>query len=178
MSWLSSPSAQGLRPWTPEKGTRFEAQAATVLSGVTASHAATIVIQNMDGAGEGFNDLTAAAPVGGNPGTTRGAQRLNAFTYAANLWAARLQSGVTIVVSARMDPQTCTMSSAILGSAGSTTAHRDFVNAPVAATFYCQALANARAGVDLSPANPDISATFNSNLNGSAGCLGGVAECG
>ena len=65
------------------------------------SSAATVVIQNADGAGEGFNDATPAVPVGGNPGITLGAQRLNAFTFAANLWAAKLQSSVTIVVSAK-----------------------------------------------------------------------------
>lgn len=143
------------------------------LLAVGTSHAATVVIQNADGAGEGFNDPTAAAPVGGNPGTTLGAQRLNAFTYAANLWAASLQSNVTILVSAKMDPQTCTPTSAILGSAGTTTVHRNFAGAPLTNTWYCQALANALAGADLDGTNPDISATFNSNLNGSAGCLGG-----
>lgn len=137
------------------------------------SQAATIIIQNNDGAGEGFNDPTVAVPVGGNPGATLGAQRLNAFTYAANLWAARLSSSVTIVVNAQMNPLTCTVGSAVLGSAGATTVHKDFTNRPVAATWYCQALANSRAGVDLAPANPDINATFNSTLNGSAGCLGG-----
>jgi hypothetical protein len=137
------------------------------------SRAATIVIQNVDGAGEGFNDPTVVAPVGGNPGTTLGAQRLNAFTYAANLWGARLQSTVTILVQAKMDPQTCTSTSAVLGSAGTVTVFRDFANAPVAGTWYNQALANARSGVDQDPSTPDISATFNSNLNGSAGCLGG-----
>jgi hypothetical protein len=138
------------------------------------SRAATIVIQNNDGAGEGFNDPTAVAAVGGNPGTTLGAQRLNAFTYAANLWAACLQSNVTVTVRAQMNPLTCTTTSAVLGSAGTTTVHRDFAGAPVAATWYCQALANSRAGVDLDPGNPDINATFNSNLNGSAGCLSGT----
>ena len=78
----------------------------------SASFAATVVIQNVDGAGEGFNDPTPAAPVGGNPGTTLGAQRLNAFTFAANLWGAALQSSVTILVQAKMDPQTCTATSA------------------------------------------------------------------
>jgi hypothetical protein len=37
--------------------------------------AATITIINNDGPGEGYNDITAAAPVGGNPGMTIGAQR-------------------------------------------------------------------------------------------------------
>src|SRR5262249_1809840 len=116
-----------------------------------AASAATVVIQNVDGAGEGFNDPTPVAPVGGNPGTTLGAQRLNAFTFAANLWGARLQSSVTILVQAKMDPQTCTASSAILGSAGTVSVFRDFTNAPVAATWYNGSLANARAGSDLDP---------------------------
>src|SRR5262249_60190992 len=34
----------------------------------TVTRAATITIINNDGAGEGFNDPTPAAPVGGNPG--------------------------------------------------------------------------------------------------------------
>ena len=41
--------------------------------------AATIVIVNQNDPGVGFNDPTPVAPVGGNPGTTLGQQRLNAF---------------------------------------------------------------------------------------------------
>src|SRR5262245_44549568 len=60
--------------------------------------AATIVIVNNDGAGEGFNDPTPVSPVGGNPGTTRGAQRLFIFQHAASIWGAILPSTVTIRV--------------------------------------------------------------------------------
>ncbi|HEX6791816.1 MAG TPA: FlgD immunoglobulin-like domain containing protein [Candidatus Krumholzibacteria bacterium] len=144
-----------------------------LLGGAVASNAATIVIQNNDGAGEGFNDPTAKVPVGGNPGTTLGAQRLNAFTYAASLWAARLSSPVTIVVDAQMNPLTCNAGSAVLGSAGTTTVHRNFSGNLVAGAYYCQALANSLAGTDLAPGTADINAQFNSSLNGSAGCLGG-----
>src|SRR5436189_612158 len=101
----------------------------------TTADAANIIIQNNNGPGVGFNDPTLVAPVGGNPGTTLGAQRLNAFTYAANLWGACLQSNVVILVRARMDPQTCTATSAVLGSAGSTTVERDFAGAPLANTW-------------------------------------------
>jgi hypothetical protein len=141
---------------------------------VKSAGAATIVVVNGDGASEGFNDPTPWTPTGGNPATTLGQARLNAFQYAANLWGARLQSNVTILVNAQMNPLTCTSTSAVLGSAGATTAHRDFTNAPVALTWYPQALANSLAGADLDPTTPDISAQFNSNLNGSAGCLGGI----
>lgn len=143
------------------------------MAAVGAHAAATIVIQNNDGAGEGFNDPAAFTPVGGNPATTLGQARLNAFTYAASLWAECLNSNVTITIRAQMDPQTCTPTSATLGSAGATTVHRDFTNAPAANTWFSQALANSLNGADLDGGQPDVNATFNSNINGNVGCLGG-----
>ncbi|MEO5722164.1 MAG: PA domain-containing protein [Chthoniobacterales bacterium] len=144
-----------------------------MLSAAPSFAAATIAILNNDGPGEGFNDPTAATPVGGNPGTTLGAQRLNAFQRAVNIWGATLDSSVVIVIRAQFDPLTCTATSAVLGSAGAVTIHRDFANAPFAGTQYSAALANKLAGSDLSAANPDINATFNSNL-GQTGCFTGT----
>lgn len=135
--------------------------------------AATIVIVNNDGVGEGFNDPAPRAPVGGNPAVTLGGQRLFIFQHAASIWGALLPSPVVIEVRAQFNPQTCTATSAVLGSAGPVTIHRDFVNAEFPATWYHQALANRRSGVDLSAANPDINATFNLNLD-SGTCLGGA----
>jgi hypothetical protein len=66
---------------------------------------ATLIIQNNDGAFEGFNDPTPWTPTGGNPATTLGQARLNAFQYAADLWGACLNSNVTITIRAQMDPQ-------------------------------------------------------------------------
>lgn len=145
-----------------------------VLVGATAAGAATIVIVNIDGAGEGFNDPTPAAPVGGNPGTTVGQQRLNVFQYAADIWGGLLPSTVTIRVRAKFDPQYCDATSAVLGSAGPVTVYRDFPGAELASTWYHVALANKLAGYDLDGSGDDISATFNSALDGSAGCLGGT----
>jgi hypothetical protein len=104
-----------------------------------------------------------------------GQQRLNVFQKAADIWAGLLPSPVTIVVRAQFDPQTCTATSAVLGSAGPSSLHRNFVGAPMANTWYHVAMASKFAGIDLSvsPAY-DINATFNSNLNGSATCLGGT----
>src|SRR5215813_13047702 len=73
-----------------------------------AAAAATIVIQNMNAAGEGFNDPTPAAPVGGNAGTTLGQQRLIALQAAANILGAALTSTQTIVIRASFEPLTCT----------------------------------------------------------------------
>jgi hypothetical protein len=134
-----------------------------------AADAATIDIQNNNAAGVGFNDPTPRAPVGGNPGVTLGAQRLYIFQYAADIWSRVLPSSVTIVVRAQFAAQTCTATSAILGSAGSSTIHANFAGAPFANTWYNQALANKLFGADLS-ANPDINATFNLNID--SGCFG------
>ncbi len=124
-----------------------------------------IQILNLDGPGEGFNDATAFTPTGGNPTTTVGEARLLAFRYAAQLWASHLESAVQIRVAARMDPLGGDALGAILGFAGPITSHRDFVNAPVAGTWYPQALANSLAGVDVAPGADDITATFNSDVD-------------
>ena len=134
--------------------------------------AATIVILNADAAGVGFNDATPVAPVGGNPGTTLGQQRLNAFQHAANIWGATLVSTTTITVRATWEPLTCTATTAVLGSAGSNNIWRDFSGATFPSTWYSSALANALTGVDLSTANHEINARFNINL-GNADCLSG-----
>jgi hypothetical protein len=134
----------------------------------------SITIVNADGLGEGFNDPTPLAPVGGNPGTTRGEQRLNVFREAADIWASLVESGVTIEVEASFDPLPCSPFSAVLGSAGPTTVHRDFAGALVSSTWYPQALANSLAGSDLSPSVPDLGATFNSSIDDNNACLIGL----
>ena len=62
---------------------------------------AQFVIVNINAPGIGFNDPTPAAPVGGNTGTTLGEQRLIAFTHAASIWSARLDSAVPIRIRAQ-----------------------------------------------------------------------------
>src|SRR5262245_20265672 len=98
--------------------------------------AATIIVVNGDGAGEGFNDPTAAAPVGGNTGTTVGQQRLIAFQRAADIWAGLINSAMPIRVFGQWNPLSCTASGGTLGSAGPTQAFRDFTGAPRAGTWY------------------------------------------
>lgn len=136
--------------------------------------AAVVSIVNGDGPGEGLNDFTPTAPVGGNNGTTVGQQRLIVFQKAAEIWGNQIQSQVPILVRASFDPLFCTPFSAVLGQAGPVNVFRDFVGAPVANTYFPSALANAFAGVDLDPNQPDIDAFFSSNL-GQAGCLTGTS---
>ena len=134
------------------------------------AHAATITIVNADGTNEGFNDPTPASPVGGNPGTTVGAQRLFVFQTAASIWGTLLKSNVVVRVNAQFGPLTpCDASSGVLGSAGPTTVHRDFPGAIISGAWYHQALANKLSGVDQA-AQDDINANFNSSV-GSPTCL-------
>lgn len=134
--------------------------------------AATIIINNGDPAGIGFNDPKPVAPVGGNTGTTLGQQRLIAFQAAADKWGATLDSNVPILVLATWEALACTSTSATLGSAGSINIFRNFPGAPFTNTWYPGALTNKLTGTDNNPGNPQIRARFNINL-GSPNCLAG-----
>lgn len=144
-----------------------------LLGAVAPAHAAlTIVINNVNGPGVGFNDVTPVLPVGGNAGTTLGQQRLIAFNHAANIWGANLTSNQPVVINAQFTALTCTAASAVLGSAGATQIFRDFPGATKAATWYSYALANRLAGAYLGTLNaPQINANFNVNLGQNANCL-------
>jgi len=138
------------------------------------AQAATITIVNQNAPGVGFNDPTPATPIGANPGTTLGQQRLIAFQHAADIWGATLTSNVPIRIGASFVPLSCTDNSAVLGSAGANEIWSDFPGAPRAATWYPSALASKIAGVDVStPGEPHIIARFNSRLGLFPDCLPG-----
>lgn len=82
-----------------------------------------------------------------------------AFQRAVNIWAGQLTSGVPITISARFQP----LGANVLGQAGPNFVWRDFTGAPVAGTWYVDALANKRRGAQLNSA-PDIVAQFNSSF--------------
>ena len=154
--------------------------AASLLTCMAAQAAATITIQNRDQPGVGFNDTTPVQPVGGNPGTTLGEQRMNVYRHVAEIWSRNLDSTVNITVSAGWEALTCTSESAVLGSAGAWNIWHDFPGGKPG-TWYPQALANKLAGVNLSAGVPDdgtgfgnvdIKTQFNINL-GKPGCLDG-----
>src|SRR5882672_2397960 len=140
---------------------------------------ATIHIVNNNAPGVGFNDPTVVAPVGGNPGTTLGAQRLNAFQFAAGIWGSTLDSNVDINILSSFEPLSCNATGATLGSAGTIFIFSDFPHAgsfpgpEFSNTWYGSALADKRAGGELNPGQPDIRARFNVNL-GQPGCLTGI----
>lgn len=133
--------------------------------------AGKILIVNNDAAGIGLNDPTPAQPVGGNPGTTLGEQRMNVFLAAAERWSTMLDTEINIRVQSSFAPLECGTDSAVLGSAGPRSFHRDFTNAPKAGVWYPVALANKFAGVDISPSLPDIVMQFNGDLDKPT-CLG------
>src|SRR3989442_11179949 len=150
--------------------------AVTPRAGFTSAH---LIIVNGDGPNEGFNDPTPVAPVGGNAGTTLGQQRLIAFQFAADIWGVTLDSDVDIRVDAQFNPLPCTANSAVLGSAGPFSIFANFGSTglhpgPVGPNIWHHvALANKRAGFDLSPSFPHIRARFSSTI-GTTGCLTGI----
>lgn len=167
-------------PSRPAAGTLARLAAVAILlvaslGAISAVRAATIVIVNENAPGVGFNDPTPAEPVGGNPGTTLGEQRLIAFQHAADLWGATLDSDVPIRIGASFVPLSCNTTSAVLGAAGATEAWANFPGAPRTNTWYPGALAAKLAGVDLTPPeDPHISASFNSLLGLTPTCVPGL----
>jgi len=158
------------------------AGAAALMCACLSASAATIVIQNRDPAGVGFNDPTPAAPVGGNMGVTLGQQRMNVYRHVATIWEAALESSQTITISAGWDPLECNRFTGFLGAAGPLHYWRDFPGGKPA-TWYPQALANKLAGTNLIAGNPDdgsgfgnadIISKFNVNL-GKPGCIDGAS---
>lgn len=150
------------------------------LAAAPAFGAAQIIIVNIDGANEGFNDPTPAAPVGGNPGTTLGEQRQIAFQYAADIWGSILDSDVPIRIQAAFNPLSCTPTSATLGSAAALQvfAFGNTVFSELPLTWHHVALANKLVGVDLVPgpggtSADDLVALFNSDLDNPV-CLGSI----
>jgi PA domain len=156
--------------------------AAGLLCWGASASAAKIEIINIDPPGEGFNDPTPATPVGGNTGTTLGAQRLQAYQRALDLWGSVLKSKVPIYVVGSFgpfEPSACDAAGGVLARAGAIQIFADFPNAPKTETWYGVALANALAGEDLAPgdlgpeadfAGADIVAQFNGGI-GTPTCI-------
>lgn len=156
----------------------FTALAAAGLFATVGTQAAEIKIVNQDvGTGQGLDDPTPAAPVGGNPGTTVGKQALNVYQFAADIWGAVLQSDVTIVNNATFEPLSCDATSGVLGSSGTTYIFYfdDTSTLPPGAvrnTWYHSALFDALTHEDGVPGEADIQSQFNGAL-GTPGCLEG-----
>ena len=141
---------------------------------------ADVIVVSGDPPGVGFNNPTPALPVGGNPGTTVGAQALNVFRTAASVWGQKLVSKQPILVIAFFQPLPCTATSAVLGAAGPEWYFSDIPPANGgkslrAGTWYPAALAEkiTRQDIVADPADPfEIFSLFNSEL-GKPGCLTG-----
>jgi PA domain len=141
---------------------------------------AHITIVNGDAAGQGLNDPTPATPVGGNPGTTLGEQRLNAMQRVADIWSALLDSPVEIRIQVHFTDLGCTATTVTLAQTGPIQVLSDFTpdtgfpGPEFPGTWYPSALASRRAGHDLLPGNPntnadDVRTTINSKI-GQSGC--------
>ena len=154
-------------------GYRVLVAALLLALGVGSAPAATMQIINGDAEGEGLNDRTSVAPVGGNDGDTRGEQRRIALQYAADILGSRLDSAVPIRIAVRFDTLSCSATRASLGQTAPAQFAAGFADAARPDTLYPAALANALAGRRVAAGTSDIAATFNAALDGEGGCLGG-----
>ena len=156
--------------------------AALLLSVPTVSLSANLILINLDaGTGAGLDDPTPAAPVGGNPGTTIGEQRVNVYNRAAEIWGQYLDSDVDILVGATFQPLRCEATGGVLGAAGPTYVFINFPNAPRQDTIYVSAQTDALAGqdqlfVDDGIIDIDIISFFNSDIDDNdPNCLAGTS---
>lgn len=138
----------------------------------TVTGSASTIQLNFD---NGFSDATVISAVGGNNGTSIGAQRKLSFIKAAEILADQVVSSEIIIVDADFDAaMPCDASSATLGSAGATSNSR-YSTAPSGLldnTFYPIGLINAIRNLDVDAGKSDITAAFNADL-GDANCLSG-----
>ena len=129
----------------------------------------------------GFSDPTPVAPIDGNPGTTVGEQRLEAYKHVVGIWDGILDINTQIVLQASFTALSCTATGGTLGAAGTINVFRDFPGPSFPSTWYAGALANNLSGMDLNGSEPDpglleppfndeIVTFFNANL-GQTGCL-------
>ncbi|MDX1383328.1 MAG: hypothetical protein R3190_06760 [Thermoanaerobaculia bacterium] len=133
------------------------------------------VLEIKDGARRGFNDDTSVAAVTGNPGTTLGEQRVNAFEAAGRDWLNRLVSGPDIRVEGAWESLDCDESSGVLAFAGPTFIFAD-PRLPKPNTWYTWAQTNAVFGSEVNADEEDghITLRLNSDV-GTPGCLSALS---
>ncbi|MET0343928.1 MAG: hypothetical protein ABW252_23135 [Polyangiales bacterium] len=119
--------------------------------------------------GAGFDDDTPVAPIGGNPGTTLGAQRRELMLHALRIWGGVLESKVPIVVDAEFDLLECSRGGAIVGGAAATGWVRPRPPADLPPgqppVIYPVALGDRLAERDIAPGTADIYIVINANLD-------------
>ena len=130
--------------------------AASLLVSPLALGGAEIHIIDANGSGEGLNEGTAVEPIGGNPGTSVGEQRLMAAQYAAALWSATLGNQVPISIRIEFVDLDCSGGTAVLGASGPALLYDS--------NRYPAALANELAGRDLDTSREEIDARFNARV--------------
>lgn len=149
-------------------GTTVSIMTAVLLSFTVSAQAATIIIRNADGPGEGLNDPRPFKPIGGNNARTLGEARMNAVKHGAAIWGRLIESPVPIVISVHFDANPCPTS----GTAGSSPVMvaPDFPGAKPGFS-YPAALANAIAGRDLNGDEPEIDIVYEAQPDEkSSGC--------
>lgn len=149
----------------------------TARGGITALFTPTTLIEGCDTAP--WHDTTAASPVGGNTGSTLGAQRRNAFNAALASIGEQLPSPVDITVQACWQAMGGDADRAGLAMAAPMTLLRDAPSLPRSHTWYPLPTASRLSGTPPETLHaelagyPDAYAVFNSDI-GKSSVLGGA----
>lgn len=148
---------------------------AIALAGAFATSASAVEVQlfNFDaGTGVGLDDPSPRTPVGGNPGTTLGAQRQIAYQYAADLWSAVLDGDAPVRVIASTQPLPCSPTGGTLAQAGSRFTIANFPGG-IPNTRYHIAIAKGILDADFAT-DFDILTQFNGAIGVDPNCLTGA----
>ncbi len=151
-------------PMTPASAAPSSHAGATNLPASGSKQASVAIFEAVygDPPNQGFFDPTPVAPAPGNPAVSLGAQRRAVFEAALTIWATRLESDVTIRVSARFADLGCVGSPAGLGGPSAILA--GFDGAPDPGTLYPAALATALAGERLPGLDHEVTVVFSSRV--------------
>lgn len=128
-------------------------------------------VVNLDAPGVGFTDPRPFAGAPGNPATTLGEARINAFNAVLAAWANTLDSSVDVDIQVTWVPLTCTAGVGAALAGASTILIFQSPDFPHPDTWYPSALAEALAGENLSGEDDnDIVVFINSDIDEE--CLG------
>lgn len=120
-----------------------------------------------DAPGQGFFDPTPVAALAGNPATTLGGQRRAVLEAALGIWAGRIESRISLRVTAWFDDLQCSAAAA----AGPGAMVANFPGAPRADVAYPAALASALSGQRFSGDQAELLIVFNTEVERDEGCF-------
>ncbi len=166
-------SASALPEFAPRLPNRSKSQTQAFATAVNGGAATLFEIIYNDAPGTGFFDPTPVAPLPGNPAVTLGEQRQAVLRAAADVWAMRVDSAISIRVTASFTDFGCRGA----GFAGPGGWVSNVDGMPLDDTYYPAPAVAARTGRRINPERAELEVGFNSEILNLA-CFQGVVPDG